>query len=128
MPMEHVVATLFTLILLIIWFAANFYLFCQWLVYPKLRRRFQVCKPYLLIGWLLYILGGSVLKQLGQDQHSASLTSAGSLVGIIGFGLTIYAAVRFFKANALARRKAKVPVAFPVAEGSWPPPPSQPTV
>ncbi|MGI4792132.1 MAG: hypothetical protein ACRYFS_25190 [Janthinobacterium lividum] len=125
--MAHVIATLFALILLIIWFAANFYLFCQWLVYPKLRRRFQVCKPYLLLGWLLYILGGSILKPLGKVQNSAPLDLSGSLIGFIGFGLTIYAAVRFFKANASARRESKATVTLPVAEGSWPPPPSQPT-
>ena len=116
--MTQIIATLFGLILLIIWLAANFYLFCQWLVYPKLRRRFQVCKPYLLIGWLLYILGGSVLKPLGKVQNSVPLNLSGSLIGFIGFGLTIYAAIRFFKANVLERREAKATVTLPVAEGS----------
>ncbi len=119
------IGILIWLVVISVGFAANFYLFSQWLVYPKLRRRFHVCRPYLAIGWVLYLVGGSVLTPLGRTQRSDLLAGLGGLVAIIGIGLTVYAAIRLLRANA-ERRAAKAEIAVPSPEGTWPPPPNKP--
>jgi len=85
--MIEVIGAMIGLVIISVCFGANFYLLCQWLVYPILRRRrFQVCKPYLLIGWVLYVLGSAVVRQIGRAQQSETLTNAGNLVAVIGWG------------------------------------------
>lgn len=123
---DSLIGMLIWLVVLSIGFTANFYLFSQWLVYPKLRRRFRVCRPFLAIGWVLYLVGGSVLMPVGRVQHSDILAGLGGLVAIIGIGLTVYASIRLLRANAAERRVARVDMAILSPEGTWPPPPNKP--
>ena len=120
------IGILLWLVVIAVGFVANFYLFSQWLVFPKLRRRFRVCRPYLAMGWVLYLVGGSVLAPLGRAQHSDLLAGLGGLVAIIGIGLTVFASVRLLRANAAERRAARADTAVPSPEGTWPPPPNNP--
>lgn len=120
-------AALIKVVILALLFAANFYLAGQWLVYPKLRRRLRVCKPYLAIGWVLYIAGGSVLEPMGRMQGAVGLQAVGGLIAFIGLGLIVYAAARLLRANAAERRAARAMAAVPVSDGeTWPPPPRLP--
>lgn len=112
--------------LVAIGFAANFYLFSQWLVYPKQRRRFRVCKPFLAIGWFLYLLGGSILAPLGRVQGSALLQAVGSLSALLGMALTVSASIRLLRANAAERQANRRAEIRPTAEETWPPPPNMP--
>ena len=124
--MVELIGAVIAIIIVAICFGANFYLFSQWLVYPKQRRRFQICKPYLLIGWILYVTGGAVIRQIGRVQNSDLLTGGGNVVAFIGLGLTVYAAIRLFRANAAERRAATLAATVPASEGVWPPPPDLP--
>ena len=121
--MVELIGAVIALIIVSICFGANFYLFSQWLVYSRLRRRFHICKPYLLLGWVLYIIGGAVIRQIGRVQHSDLLTEVGNLVAFIGLGLTVYAATRLLRANAAERRATRSSGFNPVAGRSMAPAP-----
>ena len=124
--MAELIGGVIALILVSICFGANFYLLSQWLVYPKMRCRFQVCRPYLRIGWVLYFVGGAVIRQIGRAQQSYTLIQLGNLVAVIGLGLTTFAAIRLLRANAAERHAGKTTQVAPSAEGIWPPPPNLP--
>ena len=115
--MVELIAAVIAIIIVAICFGANFYLFSQWMVHPKQRRRFQVCKPYLLIGWVLNVIGGAVIRQIGRAQNSDLLTGVGRLVACLGLGLTVYAAIRLLRANAAERHISRVAAATPASEG-----------
>lgn len=104
---------------------ASFYLWSQWLVYPKLRRRFRVCKPYPAVGWAMWLIGGSVLGPIGKLQHSDILRYIGTLIAIAGIGLIVFGCVRLLRANAAERNAARM-LSSPPPEGTWPPPPNIP--
>ena len=124
--MAELTGGVIALILISICFGANFYLLSQWLVYPKLRRRFQVCRPYLRIGGVLYFVGGAVIRQIWRAQQSYTLTQIGNLVALIGLGLTVFAAIRLLRANAAERRAGKTAQVTLSTGGIWPPPPNLP--
>ena len=124
--MVELIGALVSIVIVAVCFGANFYLLCQWLVYPMHRRRFKVCRPYLMIGWVLYVFGGAVLRPIGRDQASLPLTQAGNLTALLGLGLTVYSAIRLLRANAAGRRAARLAEAVPPPEGTWPPPPDVP--
>lgn len=123
---ETQIGSLIGWLAVLVGFSANFYLFSQWLIYPKLRRRFQVCRPYLALGWILYILGGSVLRPLGRVQGSEILSGLGTLIALIGLWLTVYASIRLLRANAAERQASRAASAASSMEGAWPPPPNKP--
>jgi hypothetical protein len=114
---------------MILGWSANVYVWSQWFVYPKMRQRFWVCKPYLMIGWGLWFVGGSVLQPLGTVERSGVLRGIGGLIGLVGVCLTLFAALRLLRANAAERRAARAAAEREIAgqtmPGAWPPPPTQ---
>ena len=128
--MDKTVGMALGLFLLLLGWVANFYLWGQWVVYPKQRRRFRVCKPYLAVGWVLWFVGGSVLQPLGRDQSSGVLRVLGGSLGLVGIALTIFAVLRLLRSNTAERRAARdaarQAVRAQAMAGTWPPPPREP--
>ena len=124
--MVTLAATLIALFLGAVGFGANFYLFSQWLVHPRMRHRFRGGRPYVIAGWCLYLLGGSALRPLGRDLHSEVLVGLGPVLAIVGLGLIVGAAFRLLRANAGERRRARAARMALASEGTWPPPPDVP--
>ena len=102
---------------------ANFYLIGQWLGFRKRRYRFRVCKPFLAIGWGLWIIGGSIYP-FAKAQNSNPFILFGVIIAVVGFGLTIFAAVRFWRRVAEESRTADI-AETPEQRGVWPPAPQE---
>ena len=124
--MVTLAAALIGLLLVAVGFGSNFYLFSQWFVYPRMRHRFRGGRPYVVAGWCLYFLGGSVLRPLGRTQHTDALTALGTVTGLVGLGLMTWAAIRLLRANAEERRTRRAAGTVTHSENVWPPPPDVP--
>lgn len=121
-----IAVTLFALIAV-----PSIYLICQWLMRRKKRERFRVCRPYLAIGWALWLIQLLIVNwhsPITTHYRNAAFYVISAMTTLsVGVALVNVAAIRLLLANAAERRAARLPTAAPPPDGQvWPPPPARP--
>lgn len=93
------------LVALLAW-VSNFYLFAQYILYPKCRSRFSRRSGVWGGGWILWVVG-YVLGQTAHDSHSWAMANLGYLCIITGATCMIYTARRHWQERAAEKRAAR---------------------
>ena len=112
------------LIALLAW-VSNFYLFAQYVLYPKRWSRFSRRSGVWGSGWILWVIG-YVLAQTAHDSGSWAMADMGHLCIIAGAACMVYTARRHWQERAAEKRAAQDAGQASATERQiWPPPPAQ---